>query len=90
MIFIAIALDEVLVKLFADDTTLVVAQSNQKTLLSMFKKVILQLNEWCKYNRLYINWSKTFNMFITNRRIVVPDILEIEAAKICTVKNLNY
>ena len=79
---IAAALKEVLVKLFADDTTLVLAHSNLKTLLSMFKKVILILNEWCKHNRLYINWSKTFNMFITNKRVVVPDFLEIEDAKI--------
>jgi hypothetical protein len=86
---IAIALDEVLVKLFADDTTLVLAHSNLKTLLSMFKKIILQLNEWCKHNRLYINWSKTFNMFITSKRIMVPDFLEIEDAKICTVKKFK-
>jgi hypothetical protein len=42
MIFIAIALDEVLVKLFADDTTFVLAHSNLKTLLSMFRKIILR------------------------------------------------
>jgi hypothetical protein len=86
---IAAALKEVLVKLFADDTTLVLAHSNLKTLLSMFKKVILILNEWCKHNRLYINWSKTFNMFITNKRVVVPDFLEIEDAKICTTKKFK-
>ena len=86
---IAAALKEVLVKLFADDTTLVLAHSNLKTLLSMFKKVILMLNEWCKHNRLYINWSKTFNMFITNKRVVVPDFLEIEDAKICTTKKFK-
>ncbi len=55
----------------------------------MFKKIILQLNEWCKHNRLYINWSKTFNMFITSKRIVVLDFLEIEDAKICTVKKFK-
>jgi hypothetical protein len=100
---IAIALGEVLVKLFADDTTLVLAHSNLKTLLSMFKKIILQLNEWCKHNRLYINWSNTSNMFIFSKRIVVPDFLEKlqfidHAANIClsvnrrlyTIKKLFY
>ena len=82
---IAIALNEVLVKLFADDTTLVLTHSN----LSMFKKVILQLNEWCKHNRLFINWSKTFNMFSTSKRIVLPDFLEIEDTKIFPVKKFK-
>ena len=36
---------------------------------SNLKKGILKLNEWCKYNQLYINWEKTKIMYITNKRI---------------------
>jgi hypothetical protein len=66
---------DALVKFFADDTTIILAHNDLKTLLTQFKLVFLQLNEWCKHNKLYINWSKTFNMFIHDKRIVVQSSL---------------
>ena len=59
-------------KLFADDTTLIFNDSNMENLISKFKKDLKNLNEWCKHNRLYINWNKTFIMFVTNKRIHIP------------------
>jgi hypothetical protein len=51
--------------------------------------VLLQLNEWCKHNKLYINWAKTFNMFIHDKRIVVPDFFEINDTRINTTKTFK-
>ncbi len=69
---------DALVKLFADDTTIILAHNDLKTLLTQFKRVFLQLNEWCKHNKLYINWSKTFNMFIHDKRIVQSNLFNPE------------
>ena len=30
------------------------------------------LLEWCDFNKLDINWSKTFFIFVTNKRIKLP------------------
>ena len=30
------------------------------------------LLDWCQFNKLDINWSKTFFMFITNKRVKLP------------------
>ncbi len=77
---------DALVKLFADDKTIILAHNDLKTLLTQFKLVLLQLNEWCKHNKLYINWSKTFNMFIHDKRIIVPDFFKINDTRINTTK----
>ena len=69
---------DALVKLFADDTTIILAHNDLKTLLTQFKLVLLQLNEWCKHNKLYINWAKTFNMFIHDKRIVQSNLFNPE------------
>ena len=56
-------------KLFADDTTLYeVTQSPVETLESFILKFRLKLYpllKWCKFNRMDINWSKTFFMIVT-------------------------
>ena len=46
--------------LFADDTTLLFDCESMDSGISKFKNGIKHLNEWCKHNKLYINWSKTF------------------------------
>ncbi|CAF0792094.1 unnamed protein product [Brachionus calyciflorus] len=62
-------LEEILSKLFADDTTLMFSSNNFDPLNDNLKKGIERLNEWCKYNQLYIKWDKTKIMFITSMRI---------------------
>ena len=56
-------------KMFADDTTLYETNTKVDSLISSFLKKIEPLFDWCKFNRLDINWSKTFFMFVTNKHI---------------------
>ena len=55
--------------MFADDTTLLDAHSQLDIPISRFKKRLEPLIDWCKFNKLDLNWSKTFFMFITNKRV---------------------
>jgi hypothetical protein len=57
-------------KMFADDTTLYESDTELKPLISKFLKKLEPLFDWCTYNKLDINWSKTFFMFVTNKRII--------------------
>ena len=70
------------VKLFADDTTIVINGFDLEIVLKQLKFDIKILDEWCKHNRLYINWSKTYIMFYSNKRIVWPSCFEYQHAKI--------
>lgn len=38
--------------------------------------------KWCKFNRLDINWSKTYAMFVTNKKIELPTELNIAGNQI--------
>ena len=61
-------LELVLSKLFADDTTLCIAGHDILNAISRLKDATIQLLEWCCFNRMDINWSKTYVMFIgTNK-----------------------
>ena len=53
--------------LFADDTTLYDSSINSlHELIKGFSKKFENLFDWIKYNKLYINWSKTKFILITN------------------------
>ena len=56
----------ILLKLFADDTTICIAGESIENAISRLKDAVSQLLEWCSFNRLDINWSKTYIMFIGN------------------------
>ena len=60
---------ELICKMFADDTTLYESDENLDILITKFKKKLEPFIEWCKFNKLDINWSKTFFMFVTNKHI---------------------
>ena len=60
-------------KLFADDTTLYSSGAELDDLTARFSSIIRQLLDWCSKNRLDINWSKTFFMIITKKRIKIPE-----------------
>ena len=70
-------ISELVCKMFADDTTLVDADEQLETLIRRFKKKLEPLLEWCKFNKLDLNWSKTYFMFITNKRVKLPTEIEI-------------
>ena len=51
--------------LFADDTTLWLANSNIDELISDFRSKFEEFNTWITRNQLHINWSKTKIMLVT-------------------------
>ena len=60
-------------KLFADDTTLYRSGENLQDIMKDFRLILADLLEWCSKNRLDINWTKTFFMVITNKRLAIPE-----------------
>ena len=77
------------VKLFADDTTIVINGFDLEIVLNQLKLDIKILDEWCKHNKLYVNWSKTFIMFYSNKRIAWPSCFEYQHAKIDVVSTFK-
>ena len=75
--------------MFADDTTLHTSNSNPSTLKTSFDNALKELNEWCQFNRVDINWSKTFCMFINKTRNVVPKSILFEEKSIETVSHFR-
>ena len=65
-------LNNVKKKLFADDTTIYNSMKNVDELIQSFSMSLLPLIDWCKFNRMDINWTKTFFMFIKNKRFDYP------------------
>ena len=55
----------------------------------MLKAGLKQLNEWCKHNRLYINWSKTYIMIISNKRFQMPKCIDFENTSIEVVETFK-
>jgi hypothetical protein len=74
---------ELMCKLFADDTTLGDFDNDLDRLIKRFVEKLKVLLEWCYYNKLDINWSKTFFMFVTNRRVKLPKEITVDS------KNIN-
>jgi len=54
--------------LFADDTTIYSKSDTFNNAISLFKKEFEPIMDWTRYNKLFINWSKTKFMFITRLR----------------------
>ena len=69
-------------KLFADDTTLVFAGSDCVDAVNELKKTVMPLLEWCENNYMYVNWSKTYAMFVTTKRTTRPDTIRIDSGTI--------
>ena len=76
---LAFYLINIIIKLFADDTTLIIAELNIDTCISKFKSAVLSIIEWCGYNRLDINWSKTYAMFVHNKADLMININTINS-----------
>ena len=68
---------DLLCKLFADDTTLGDADKDLNTLINRFVEKLKVLLEWCEFNKLVINWSKTYFMFVTNKRVKLPKEINV-------------
>ena len=76
-------------KLFADDTTLYDADNDLITLITKFKKNLEALIDWCKFNKLDLNWSKTFFMFISNKQVKLPVEIEVDNNMVKVVKSFK-
>jgi hypothetical protein len=83
---------ELLCKLFADDTTLYLMGDNVTTLINKFKEYLKPMLDWCKFNKLDINWDKTFFMFVTNKRVgkQIPNEISIENCQVKVVDNFKF
>jgi hypothetical protein len=75
--------------MFADDTTLYASDENVDKLIAHFQMKILLLIEWCKMNRLDLNWSKTFFMFITSKRVSLPKTISIDGSEVQVVQSFK-
>ena len=56
------------------------------TLIKRFVDKLKVLLEWCDFNKLDINWSKTYFMFITNKRVKLPTEITIVNNKSVDIK----
>jgi hypothetical protein len=77
------------IQLFADDTSLTKTGNKLDTLISESRGVIEELNTWCYFNKVDINWEKTFFMVFTKKKIEIPDFIQIKEAKIKVVDNFK-
>ena len=82
---------ELLCKLFADDTTLYLLGDNLESLISKFKDNLKPMLDWCKFNKLDINWDKTYFMFVTNKRLgkKTPTVIPIDNSQVKVVENFK-
>lgn len=76
-------------KLFADDTTLYRIGNDINQLQKEFSDRAKVMMDWCSDNRIDINWSKTFAMFVTNRRVHIPDEIAISDVKVKVVSTFK-
>ena len=78
-------LKELSCKIFADDTTLYHDSEELDKLINEFTTKVKPLFAWCASNRIDINWSKSYCMFSTNRRIKLPTTIVLSANNIQVV-----
>ena len=86
---LALSLRAFTCKLFADDTTLYKSGSDFEKLKLEFFKDLEQFTNWCHFNKLDINWSKTHFMIITKRRISMPESLRFNGSEIGLVNSFK-
>jgi hypothetical protein len=76
-------------KLFADDTTLYHTDSDINQLQREFSERSKVMIDWCRDNRIDINWSKTYAMFITNKRVSIPSEIMVDNTKVKVVDSFK-
>jgi hypothetical protein len=65
-------MNDVPIKLFADDTNIYCSCEDLRDILKKCGTIVIELLVWCTHNILGIYWTKTFLMVITNKRIKNP------------------
>ena len=74
-------------KLFADDSPLIEVNNDFNNLINKFQNKIKALTNWCEFSKVEINWDKTFAMFVTNKRIKKPELLNFDNITIKVVRS---
>ena len=59
--------------LFADDTTLYDSDSDLSVLYRKFNRKFQVVYEWISMNQMSLNWSKTKIMFLTKKKVEIPE-----------------
>jgi hypothetical protein len=76
--------------LFADDTTLYTSGDKFESCLKKTVIEIDKLKEWCLFNRLLVNWDKTYAMYIcsarTRKNENIPDTCVFGLEKVSIVR----
>jgi hypothetical protein len=75
--------------MYADDTTLIECGNDVVDMVHDMNNVLLRLFEWCKFNKLALNISKTKSMLFTNRNEMVP-LIKINDLAIENVNSFKY
>ena len=77
---LAIKISKLEAILFADDTTLFLADLSYTKLLSRFREYFKEVFVWINHNKLFLNWSKTKFMIINSKKAGArhPPNIEIE------------
>jgi hypothetical protein len=88
-------LNELITRMFADDTTVSASDTDYTKLLVKFNKSIEPLLIWCRFNKTDINWLKTEIMFISKkmalnekgkcRLLVFPEFINISGHNVKVV-----
>lgn len=76
-------------KLFADDTSLYMSNKSYEKLIIDFHKSTEKLMSWCSFNKLDLNLKKTFIMFITNKRLKLPQMIQTNGSDIQVVSSVK-
>ena len=69
---LAYYITSIIIKLFADDTTFIISGSDISVCIVQFKQVVIELLNWCKNNKLDINWTKTY-AFVNSKKEIELD-----------------
>ena len=77
------------IELFADDTTLAKSGEKLEEIIKNFENIIEDLNDWCYFNKVDINWKKTFFMVFTKKKIEIPDKIQIKGITIDVVNEFK-
>ena len=68
---------------------MIIYASLNYSLISQFERLSTFLLNWCEANRLDINWSNTFAMYVTNKRLLFPKTIFLNDKIIEVVQSLK-
>jgi hypothetical protein len=80
---------DVLLILFADDTTLLISNTCPKLLALTVNVILGRIQDWCNFNKLSLNPSKTKCMLLNIRKNLVPRIY-IDNSEVEIVTKYRY